>query len=209
VSLAWRISEEPFARRHLGTFNDLKLRASYGRNGNQEGINLYDYLQLITIGRGYPYPFGAGGQDQSAFLSGMVSKDRTWETIATTNVGLDATLLSSRLNVTFDYFVKRNNDMLVPVTYPAMLGATPPFSNAGELKAWGFETSVAMERSDPGAAVCGADIAQRCPEQGRELWRPGHLCPGFTHHTPGLSAEHVFRLRVRWGDPHAGRAGRV
>jgi len=142
VSLAWRISEEPFARRHLGTFTDLKLRASYGETGNQEGINLYDYLQLITIGRGVPYPFGAGGQDQSAFLSGMVSKDRTWETIATTNVGWDATLLSSRLNVTFDYFVKRNKDMLVPVTYPALLGATPPFSNAGELKAWGFETSV-------------------------------------------------------------------
>jgi len=146
VSLAWRISEEPFARRHLAVFDDLKLRASYGRNGNQEGINLYDYLQLISIGRQWPYPpyypFGAGGQDQSAYLSGMVSKDRTWETIATTNVGWDATLLSSRLNVTFDYFVKRNNDMLVPVTYPALLGATPPFSNAGELKAWGFETSV-------------------------------------------------------------------
>jgi TonB-linked SusC/RagA family outer membrane protein len=142
VSLAWRISEEPFARRHLAVFDDLKLRASYGKNGNQEGINLYDYLQLITIGRGVPYPFGAGGQDQSAFLSGMVSKDRTWETIATTNVGWDATLLSSRLNVTFDYFVKRNKDMLVPVTYPALLGATPPFSNAGALKAWGFETSV-------------------------------------------------------------------
>ena len=142
VSLAWRISEEPFARRHLGTFDDLKLRASYGETGNQEGINLYDYLQLITIGRGYPYPFGAGGQDQSAFLSGMVAKDRTWETIATTNVGWDATLLSSRLNVTFDYFVKRNKNMLVPVTYPALLGATAPYSNAGELKTWGFETSV-------------------------------------------------------------------
>ena len=142
VSLAWRISEEPFARRHLRTFDDLKLRVSYGETGNQAGINLYDYLQLITIGRGYPYPFGAGGQDQSAFLSGMVSKDRTWETIATTNVGWDATLLSSRLNVTFDYFVKRNKDMLVPLNSPALLGATPPFANAGKLKAWGFETSV-------------------------------------------------------------------
>src|SRR5213596_3081680 len=142
VSLAWRVSEEPFARRHLGTFDDLKLRASYGETGNQEGINLYDYLQLITIGRGYPYPFGAGGQDQSSFLSVMVAKDRTWETIATTNVGWDATLLSSRLNVTFDYFVKRNKNMLVPINAPALLGATPPFSNAGSLKAWGFETSV-------------------------------------------------------------------
>src|SRR5881296_1340608 len=153
VSLAWRISEEPFARRHLGTFNDLKLRASYGENGNQEGINLYDYLQLISIGRQWPYPpyypFGAGGQDQSAYLSGMVSKDRTWETIATTNVGLDATLLSSRLNVTFDYFVKRNKDMLVPINAPALLGATPPFANAGDLKTWGFETSVAWKGGDP------------------------------------------------------------
>jgi len=142
LSLAWRVSEEPFARRHLGTFDDLKLRASYGETGNQEGINLYDYLQLITIGRGYPYPFGAGGQDQSAFLSGMVAKDRTWETIATTNVGLDATLLSSKVNFTFDYFIKNNRDMLIPVTYPSLLGAQPPFSNAGQLKTWGFETSL-------------------------------------------------------------------
>ena len=149
VSLAWRISEEPFARRHLGTLDDLKLRASYGETGNQEGINLYDYLQLITIGRGDPYPFGPGGQDQSAFLSGMVSKDRTWETIATSNVGLDATLLSSRLNVTFDYFSKRNKNMLVPIAYPALLGATAPFSNAGELKTSGFEASVAWKGGDP------------------------------------------------------------
>jgi TonB-linked SusC/RagA family outer membrane protein len=146
VSLAWRVSEEPFARSHLATFDDLKLRASYGETGNQEGISLYDYLQLISIGRQWPYdpyyPFGAGGQNQSAYLSGMVSTDRTWETIATTNLGWDATLLSSRLNVSFDYFVKRNKNMLVPVTYPAVLGAIPPFSNAGELKTTGFEASV-------------------------------------------------------------------
>src|SRR5258705_4210235 len=146
VSVAWRISEESFARRHLGTLSDLKLRASYGKTGNQEGINLYDYLQLISIGRQWPYdpyyPFGAGRQDQSAFLSGMVATNRTWETIATSNLGLDATLLSSRLNVTFDYFVKHNQNMLVPVTYPDLLGAIPPFSNAGALKTWGFETSV-------------------------------------------------------------------
>ncbi|HEV8380231.1 MAG TPA: TonB-dependent receptor [Gemmatimonadales bacterium] len=142
VSVAWRLSEEPLVRRRLGASDDLKLRFSYGRNGNQEGINLYDYLQLISIGRGYYYPFGQGGQDQSAFLSGMASQARTWETIATTNVGLDATLLSSRLEVSFDYFVKRNQDMLVPVTYPDLLGADPPFSNAGQLKAWGFESAV-------------------------------------------------------------------
>jgi len=140
VSLAWRVSEEPFARK-LGPVQSLKLRASYGETGNQEGIGLYDYLQLITIGRGSPYPFGAGGQDQSAFLSGMVSTSRTWETIATSNVGLDATL-SSNIDFTFDYFIKNNKDMLIPVAYPTLLGAVPPFSNAGQLKTRGFETSL-------------------------------------------------------------------
>ena len=140
VSLAWRVSEEPFAR-NLGPVQSLKLRASYGETGNQEGIGLYDYLQLITIGRGYPYPFGAGGQDQSAFLSGMVSTSRTWETIATSNFGLDATL-SPNIDVTFDYFIKNNKDMLIPVAYPTLLGAVPPFSNAGQLKTRGFETSL-------------------------------------------------------------------
>ncbi|PYP60301.1 MAG: SusC/RagA family TonB-linked outer membrane protein [Gemmatimonadetes bacterium] len=145
VAVAWRVSEEPFGRR-LATFDNLKLRASYGETGNQEGINLYDYLQLITIGRPWPYdrgyPFGQGGQDQPAFLSGMVSKNRTWETIATSNVGVDATMFSSKLDVTFDYFIKRNKNMLVPIAYPGLLGAVPPYSNAGELKTWGFETAL-------------------------------------------------------------------
>ena len=140
ISVAWRLSEEPFVRR-LASFDNLKLRASYGETGNQEGINLYDYLQLITIG-GVPYPFGQGGQDQSAFLSGMVAKNRTWETIATSNVGVDATMFASRLDLTFDYFIKKNRDMLIPVAYPSLLGAQPPYSNAGALKTWGFETSV-------------------------------------------------------------------
>src|SRR6266480_3625480 len=155
VSLAWRVSEEPFARRHLAVFDNLKLRASYGETGNQAGIGLYDYLQLITIGRPNDpyYPFGPGRQDQSAFLSGMVSKDRTWETIATSNVGVDATLLSSKLDFTFDYFIKNNRNMLIPVTYTSLLGAVPPFSNAGQLKTWGFETSLGWKGQVRGIQV--------------------------------------------------------
>lgn len=144
VSAGWRLSEEDFIS-DLGMFDNLKLRASYGETGNQEGIDLYDYLQRVTIGRGYPYPFGDGRQDLSAFLSGMVALNRTWETIATTNVGLDATLLSTKLDFTFDYFVKRNKNMLIPVTYPSMLGAIPPYSNAGELETKGFEAALTWQ----------------------------------------------------------------
>lgn len=139
VSVAWRLSQENFIK-DLGLFSDLKLRASYGQTGNQEGIGLYDYLQLINISGSYP--FGAGSQTQSASLPGMVSTNRTWETLINKNIGIDASLFSNKLNFSFDYFIKRNKNMLIPVTYPSLLGAIPSYSNSGELKTWGFETSV-------------------------------------------------------------------
>jgi len=144
VSLGWRLSQENFMK-DLRFFNDLKLRVSYGETGNQElnepgNPHLYDYLQSINIGGSYP--FGAGGQVPSASLAGIAAPDRTWETLVSENIGIDATMLSSRLNFTFDYFIKRNKDMLIKVAYPSMLGAIAPFSNSGELKTWGFETSI-------------------------------------------------------------------
>lgn len=139
VSVAWRLSQENFMK-NVNVINDLKIRASYGQTGNQEGIGLYDYLQLINIGGAYP--FGAGSQTQSASLAGMVSTNRTWETLINKNVGVDALMLSNKLNFTFDYFIKTNKNLLIPVTYPSLLGAIPPYSNSGELKTWGFETSL-------------------------------------------------------------------
>lgn len=139
ISAGWRVSQESFFK-NVRLINDLKLRASYGRTGNQEGIGLYDFIQQISIGGSYP--FGAGRQDPSATLLGMVAFNRTWETLINKNVGVDASLLSNKLNFSFDYFIKRNKDMLISVTYPTLLGATPPSSNAGELKAWGFESSL-------------------------------------------------------------------
>jgi TonB-linked SusC/RagA family outer membrane protein len=148
ISVAWRLSREAFLK-DVRLLNDLKLRASYGQTGNQEGIGYYDYLKLIQLGRegiyNYPYPFGAGLQTQAASLAGIVSTDRTWETLINRNIGVDATLLDSRLNLSFDYFLKTNKNLLIPVTYPSVLGATAPFSNSGELKTQGFETSIAWK----------------------------------------------------------------
>lgn len=167
ISLGWRLSQEDFIR-DLRFFDDLKLRASYGQTGNQEVVGLYDYLQLINIGGAYP--FGAGGQVQSASLAGMVSANRTWETLINQNIGIDATLLSSRLSFSFDYFIKRNKDMLIPVTYPSMLGAIPPYSNSGELKTTGFETSVLWKskagKLDYSARLIFSDATNRIVDYG-------------------------------------------
>ncbi|WP_121357284.1 SusC/RagA family TonB-linked outer membrane protein [Flavisolibacter nicotianae] len=139
ISAGWRISKESFFK-NISLVNDLKLRASYGTTGNQEGIGLYDFIQKISLGGAYP--FGAGRQDPAASLNGMVAYKRTWETLINKNVGLDASLLSRKLSLSFDWFTKRNKDMLISVAYPTFLGATAPTSNAGELKTWGFETSL-------------------------------------------------------------------
>lgn len=137
-SAGWRISKESFF--NVKAINDLKLRLSYGKTGNQENIGLYDFIQQISLGGAYP--FGAGRQDPAASLQGMVAYNRTWETLINKNIGVDAVVLSNRLNFSFDYFIKRNKDMLIPVQYPSLLGAVPPSSNAGELKTWGFETTI-------------------------------------------------------------------
>lgn len=138
-SVGWRISKEKFME-PVKFINELKLRASYGETGNQEGIGLYDFIQKISIGK--VYPFGPGSQSQSATLDGMVAYNRTWETIINRNMGIDFSALNNRLDLTFDYFWKKNKDMLIPVTYPSLLGASAPSTNSGELKTWGFETSI-------------------------------------------------------------------
>lgn len=146
VSASWRISQENFLKKSP-VFNELKLRASYGQTGNQEGIRLYDYIQLLKLrqdewGGKIVYPFGDGSQTQSINLDVLAGVDRGWEILENMNVGLDAAFLDSRLDVSFDYFVKMNNNMLIPVTYPSMLGATPPESNSGKLRTNGFELTV-------------------------------------------------------------------
>jgi TonB-linked SusC/RagA family outer membrane protein len=143
-SAAWRLSEESFIK-DLNIFDDLKLRASYGETGNQDVVELYDYLQLISIGRPwpyYPYPFGPGLPTPSAYSDIIASVDRSWETVVNRNIGIDLAVFKARLSFSFDLYNKTNRNMLAPIQYPAILGATPPFLNAGELKTSGFETSV-------------------------------------------------------------------
>lgn len=138
---AWRISEEKFMRT-LNIFDQLKVRASWGQMGNcQGGIGRYDYIDLINFDNTWLYPFDKVNGAQS-ITSSMSSKARTWEKIEVTNIGLDMGVLNNRLNLTFDYFWKKNKNMLVSIEYPDILGATPPASNNGKLNVHGWELSL-------------------------------------------------------------------
>lgn len=140
VSGAWRLGEESFMK-NLNLFNDFKFRASYGEMGNQSGIGLYDYIQLVALSRDY-YPFGDGQKGQMASAGNIISTSRTWETISTTNVAFDFALVQNKLFGSFDYFWKTNKNMLIPVTYPLMLGANAPNTNNGRLEIKGWEIAL-------------------------------------------------------------------
>ena len=131
-SAAWRASEEAWF--DVDFINNLKVRASWGQLGNGAVLGLYDYIAQVSngthLGDSYYY------QDM------LASKERTWETIQTTNIGLDLGFLDNRLNVTADYFWKYNIDMLSDVRKPSQMGIKAPKDNIGRLKVWGWEFEV-------------------------------------------------------------------
>jgi TonB-linked SusC/RagA family outer membrane protein len=143
----WRISQEGFMKNQK-LFDDLKLRASWGASGNQSGIGNYDYIQFLNLNfstgqgaSGFPI-LGSSPVVRIAPSGNLVALDRTWEKIETSNIGIDFSVLKRRLSGSFDYFQKRNNNMLIARTFPALLGATSPSGNNGKLKTWGWELSL-------------------------------------------------------------------
>ncbi|MFT3825288.1 MAG: TonB-dependent receptor [Chitinophagaceae bacterium] len=140
VSLGWRLSQEDWFDSFAPFFNELKLRASWGRLGNSDGvIGNYDYISLLTAGAAYPFN---NQRSRSYYQASLASPQKTWETIETSNIGIDFGVLRNRLNVSADYFVKRNNDMLAPMQLSSIIGISTSTYNIAELKTWGWEVNV-------------------------------------------------------------------
>ena len=136
VSAAWRINQEKFMK-NVDWLSNLKLRASWGQLGNGAVLGLYDYIPTISQG---------DYMGQKTFYQGsLASKDKTWETISTTNIGVDLGVLNNRLNATFDYYWKYNNDMLSSLQLPHTIGIGVPSVNIGKLKTWGWDFEISWK----------------------------------------------------------------
>lgn len=138
AAVAWRLSEEEFIKK-LNIFDNLKLRLSYGQTGNQ-GINAYQ-TQAYLATANYPY----GGSLSSGFAEvdwrGALNPDLKWETTDQYNVGIDISVLKSRLNFTADYYWKKTNDLLQSVSIPSSTGFANMWANTGWVKNEGLELS--------------------------------------------------------------------
>ena len=142
VSLAWRVSEEKFFEGMKTWWDNLKLRGSYGSLGNQVVSGNFPYL--ATYGINSKYGALLGGKLPVAITApGLVSPSFTWETVDQIDLGLDASFLRNRLNMSFDWYRRNTKDMLVDgEVLPAVLGAKVPRMNAADLKTLGWELSL-------------------------------------------------------------------
>ena len=145
-SLGWRLGEEPFIKK-LNIFDNLKVRASWGKLGNQNigsGSNsdYFPYLTVMTQDYANSYNF-KNTLAPGAAITGLVDQNITWETTTTTDIGLDLGFLKNRLNIEADYFERRTSDIIVQLPIPTVLGGlTAPFENVGEMLNRGVEINV-------------------------------------------------------------------
>ena len=128
--------------KNLNLFDELKLRLSYGTVGNQGGIDRYDGVQLYDFSQNKGALVGDNKLSYVNTNGKLISLDRTWETIQNYNIGLDFGLFDNRLTGTAEVFWKVCNNMLIDVTYPAILGDKAPTANVGSFNARGWEGTI-------------------------------------------------------------------
>ncbi|HEV7780077.1 MAG TPA: SusC/RagA family TonB-linked outer membrane protein, partial [Chitinophagaceae bacterium] len=141
-SAAWKIDQEGFMK-EVDFINSAKIRGSWGKLGNSDGIGFYDYQTLLVSGLTTTSNIVFNGtRAQYVYQNIMASPDLTWETVAMSNVGIDLGFLKNRLTVTADYYVKITTDMLGRPDLPNIAGINAPFINLGKLRSWGKELDI-------------------------------------------------------------------
>lgn len=137
LGVSWVASDEAFFPK-LGPLEVVKLRASWGVNGNQE-IGNYQFISTIDKSRGYIF---GSGRLTGASPSYIENADIRWEESEQIDVALDLGAFNNRLIATFDYYIKKTEGLLERIPIPAHVGNDPPFANVGSVENRGIEMSV-------------------------------------------------------------------
>ena len=133
---AWRISKETFLK-DVQWLNDLKIRGSWGKIGNQN-IGTYPYQRVLQP-NSYAY---AGNVLPGTISSATVDPSLTWETTRVFDMGADMSLLNNKLSISADWFNKYTYDILRNSQVPVWLGLQPPTINNGAVRNKGVELNI-------------------------------------------------------------------
>ncbi|MEE4178379.1 MAG: TonB-dependent receptor [Bacteroides sp.] len=137
LGFSWVVSEENFFP-ELGAIDILKLRASWGVNGN-ERIGNYQFVSLMDMSRGYIF---GSGREFGASPQFIENNDIRWEESEQIDIALDFGAFNNRLTATIDYYVKTTKGLLERIPIPAHVGNDPPFANVGSVQNKGVELSL-------------------------------------------------------------------
>ncbi|MCI6549659.1 MAG: SusC/RagA family TonB-linked outer membrane protein [Prevotella sp.] len=135
VGLGWNLMNEKFFKQHIHGVSMLKLRASIGNPGNQD----FNSAEALTTYRFLYNSFNYFGT--STVLQQLGNPDLKWQTTLDRNYGLDLTMLHDRLSLTFDYYKKTTDPLLINIGVPPSTGVTNWYTNLGKQKAKGYSAT--------------------------------------------------------------------
>lgn len=141
LSLGWNITNEKFMMPTHKWLSNMKLRFSWGKNGN-ENIGDFAYTTLTSMGN--DYYFGTSNiKNHGSKANRLANPDLKWEESEQTDLGLDLGFFNSALTFSVDYFVKKTNGMIISMPIPSYVGESAPLANVGDMKnsGWEFEAS--------------------------------------------------------------------
>lgn len=145
VSAGWVLTREQFMDDKMPWLDFMKLRASYGVNGN-ENIGAFQYTSLMSSGNNYSIGNGADATVHSGIVpSQLINPEVKWEKSTQTNIGVDARLFKNKLAITADYFHKKTTGMLMTMSIPSYIGNSAPVGNVGSMTNEGVEFDVSYK----------------------------------------------------------------
>ena len=149
VSAGWTVSNERFIKDNVGrsVLNFLKIRASWGRNGNVNVLSGYPYEESISKGGDW-YQYGAdGARSYGSSPSGLANPGLHWEISEQWDAGFDLRMFNNRLSFGFDWYRKNTKDLLINIKPRPEQGVKNTYQNAGNVLNTGFEFELGWKDS--------------------------------------------------------------
>ena len=136
-SLGWNIMNENFMESTRKWLSNMKLRVSWGKNGND---NIGDFLYTTLTSMGSNYYFGTNSNlTIGSKANRLANPDLKWEESEQTDIGLDLAFFNSALTFTADYYIKKTNGMIIEMPIPSYVGESKPYGNVGDMENSGVE----------------------------------------------------------------------
>ncbi|MBQ2215287.1 MAG: SusC/RagA family TonB-linked outer membrane protein, partial [Prevotella sp.] len=154
-SVGWNVMNEAFMENTRDWLTNLKFRASWGKNGN-DNIGDFAYTTLTALGASSNYYYGkTAAMTYGSKANRLANEDLKWEESEQTNLGLDFGFWNNQLTFTVDYFMKKTNGMIIDMPIPSYVGEQRPLANVGDMKnsGWEFELGYKWNISDARFAV--------------------------------------------------------